>query len=108
MRFALFYLLLLLLALFSLFGVWLLEPTYQPQHALLSHCTGSVAFEGVVVEVMQRHNLALLTLRDTSFFPIVVFDEVTIQEGQRILVTGSFQEYNNKPQIIADEIKLFQ
>jgi DNA/RNA endonuclease YhcR with UshA esterase domain len=68
-----------------------------------------IKVEGEVTKVTKTPGLLILNIKDnTGTTEVIAFtsQESLIEKGMKVEVTGRVQEYQNKLEIIADEIKI--
>lgn len=68
---------------------------------------GSTAtITGIVSEVTTSNKTVIFNVAQLDKMMVVVFDNISLQKGDYVEVTGKIQEYNGKPELIADKIVL--
>ncbi len=107
----------LICSMIGIFALFLLSKSISIDQIDISRITLedigiSLDTEGKVTRVMDREGVSIISLKDASDSEIslVVFkkqdQEYKSLEGKNIIVRGSVEEYNGKPEIIASEIRV--
>jgi DNA/RNA endonuclease YhcR with UshA esterase domain len=65
-----------------------------------------IKIKGVVSDVVDREKVLILQVSQPKAITVVVFKDgnISLKEGDIVRITGSVDEYEGKPEIIADEI----
>lgn len=79
------------------------------QNITKSKLETQVKIQGIITSIKETPGLYILNVKDnSSIIPIIIFKEtsLTLEKNMQVEITGKVQEYQNKLEIIADEIIL--
>lgn len=62
--------------------------------------------KGEVNTVRNQGNVTFLSIKQPSVIDVVVFDNVSINEGNSVEIIGQGEEYNGKMEVIAHRIRV--
>ena len=67
-----------------------------------------VRIKGTVERITEKEKIAILSIAQPKTITVILFKDKNItdlQQGDNVYITGSVQEFEGKPEIIADEVK---
>lgn len=99
-----------LFSLAGLFGLFLLSEHLDYDEKAIEKIKGEklqdmVKLEGKIIRVTTLENITFITLEQPSSIDVVVFDNVTLYQGEKVEIIGKGEEYNGKMEIIAHRIR---
>jgi DNA/RNA endonuclease YhcR with UshA esterase domain len=67
-----------------------------------------IRIKGTVEKVIDKDKILILEVSQPKTITVIAFKDgaIDIKEGELVQIFGSVQEYEGKPEIIADEIKV--
>jgi uncharacterized protein YdeI (BOF family) len=92
-----------LLGLFIIFSFSELPATsIQDAEALLDG--EDIRIEGNILSVNQRGNTTFLIIEQQCTIDVIVFDPIELEEGRTVSIIGTLDSYNNKREVLVEEI----
>jgi len=83
--------------------------SYQIQNITKSQLDTQIKIQGTITSIKETPGLYILNVKDnSSIIPIIIFKEspLNLKKDMQVEITGKVQEYQDKLEIIADEIIL--
>ena len=62
---------------------------------------------GLVEAVNIHDKITLLTISSKNLLDILIFENVSLKEGQRVIIEGQLKEFKGKNEIIATKVSLY-
>lgn len=100
----------LICSLAGLFMLYLISTRIEPKDykpSILNKNIGDdVKLKGVITRITDKGNVVFIEVNQQSPINVVLFtdDALKLNNGDNVEVIGKFQEYNGKPEIIAEKI----
>ena len=66
----------------------------------------TIKINGRIAQVINKDTITILKIVQENDVEVVAFDDIKVKEGMQVEVIGRVDEYNDKSQIVAEEIKL--
>lgn len=63
-----------------------------------------VRVNGTISRVFQKGNFTMITLSRTEFIKVVVFENITVNKGEKLEVVGQVKDYKGEKEVIAEKI----
>lgn len=91
----------------SLFLIMHFSPVKEYNIQELSNETDgkSVKISGTIQRVTNTEKTTFIEIAQTCSITGIIFENITLQKGEKVQVTGKLSEYNGKKEILVDEIK---
>jgi len=98
-------------ALFGVFLLYIISENIPIDETLISKIEGEnigndVKVKGVVSDVYNGEKISIITITQPEDIEIIVYENVSISEGDYIEVIGEIDEYNGEKQVIGNRIRV--
>jgi len=98
-------------ALFGVFLLYIISENISIDETLISKIEGEnigndVKVKGVVSDVYNGEKISIITITQPEDIEIIVYENVSISEGDYIEVIGEIDEYNGEKQVIGNRIRV--
>jgi hypothetical protein len=65
---------------------------------------GPLSVRGIVSDIEEKNGVTKISLRTECVLPVVIFDQIEVDNGSLVRVYGSLTKYKDKNEIVAEKI----
>ncbi|MBS3127711.1 hypothetical protein J4410_01050 [Candidatus Woesearchaeota archaeon] len=97
----------LICLLLGLPALWILSVTLdlEEKDVIFLEEEQTAKVQGKITKITQKEDLTILEVEHRTKVPVIIFDEIQLEEGTFIEAIGKVETYKGKKEVLANEIR---